>query len=296
DGNMEEGSMRCDANVSIRKKGDTKLGTKVEVKNLNSIRNVKRAIEYEAKRMIELVENGGTIIQQTRSFDANNGTTFALRTKEEANDYRYFADPDLPPFNITDAFLENVRKTIPALPEELMKKYVEQLHLPEYDARVICDDKETADYFESLIKETTNYKAASNWMLGPVKSYLNDNSISIKDFSLQAQTLAQLIKLVDENKVNFSIASSKIFPELIKDANAEPLQVAAKLNLLQSSDSDEVLKWVEQALAAMPDKVSEYKKGKKGLIGLFVGEVKKISKGKADPKITNKLLLEKLES
>ncbi len=296
DGNMEEGSMRCDANISIRKKGDKNLGTKVEVKNLNSIRNVKRAIEYEAKRMIEQVENGETIIQQTRSFDANSGTTFPLRTKEEANDYRYFADPDLPPFNITDSFLENVRKTIPALPEELIAKYIQQLQLPEYDAKVICDDKETADYFEALIKETKNYKAASNWLLGPVKSYLNDNGISIKDFSLQPETLAQLIQLVDDNKVNFSVASSRIFPELVKDGNADPLQVAAKLNLLQSSDSDEVLAWVEQALAAMPDKVSEYKKGKKGLIGLFVGEVKKISHGKADPKITNKLLLEKLEN
>jgi aspartyl-tRNA(Asn)/glutamyl-tRNA(Gln) amidotransferase subunit B len=296
DGNMEEGSMRCDANVSIRKKGETKLGTKVEVKNLNSIRNVKRAIEYEAKRMIGLVENGEPIIQQTRSFDAGNGTTFALRTKEEANDYRYFADPDLPPFNITDVFLENVRRSIPALPEELIAKYTEQLQLSAYDASVICDDKETADYFESLIKETKNYKAAANWMLGPVKSYLNDNSISIKDFSLQPKILAQLIQLVDENKVNFSVASSKIFPELIKNANAKPLQVADRLNLLQISDNDEVLTWVEQALAAMPDKVKEYKKGKKGLIGLFIGEVKKISKGKADPKVTNQLLLEKLES
>ncbi len=295
DGNMEEGSMRCDANISIRKKGDTKLGTRVEVKNLNSIRNVKRAIEFEAKRLIDIVEAGETIVQQTRSFEASNGTTFALRSKEEANDYRYFADPDLPPFNITDIFLENIRKTIPALPEELIAKYNGEFHLPEYDARVICDDKETADYFEALIKETKNYKAAANWLLGPIKSYLNDNSISIKSFSLQPKILAQLIQLVDENKVNFSIASSRIFPELMKDGNAEPLQVAAKLNLLQSSDSNEVLAWVEQALSSMPDKVSEYKKGKKGLIGLFVGEVKKISKGKADPKITNKLLLEKLE-
>ena len=295
DGNMEEGSMRCDANISIRKKGDPKLGTRVEVKNLNSIRNVKRAIEFEAKRLIDIVESGEEIIQQTRSFDASNGTTFALRSKEEANDYRYFADPDLPPFNITEIFLENIRKTIPALPEELIAKYTQQFHLPEYDARVICDDKETSDYFETLIKETKNYKAAANWMLGPIKSYLNDHSISIKNFSLQPKILAQLIQLVDENKVNFSIASSKIFPELMKDGNAEPLEVAAKLNLLQSSDSDEVLAWVEQALSSMPDKVTEYKKGKKGLIGLFVGEVKKISKGKADPKITNKLLLEKLE-
>lgn len=296
DGNMEEGSMRCDANVSVRKKGETKLGTKVEVKNLNSIRNVRRAIEYEAKRLIELLENGEDVIQQTRSFDAGNGTTFALRTKEEANDYRYFADPDLPPFNITDIFLESVRKSIPPLPEALIAKYTSQLHLSEYDARVICDDKETSDYFEALIKETTNYKAAANWMLGPVKSYLNDHSISIKDFSLKPKAVAQLIQLVEENKLSFSIASSRIFPELIKDENADPLQIAGRLNLLQISDSNEVLTWVEQALASMPDKVNEYKKGKKGLIGLFVGEVKKISKGKADPKITNQLLLEKLES
>ena len=296
DGNMEEGSMRCDANVSVRKKGEKKLGTKVEVKNLNSIRNVKRAIEYEAKRLIVLLENGEDIIQQTRSFDAANGTTFALRTKEEANDYRYFADPDLPPFNITDIFLEDVRRSIPCLPEELIAKYTIQLHLSEYDARVICDDKETSDYFEALIKETTNYKAAANWMLGPVKSYLNDHSISIKDFSLQPNAVAQLIQLVDENKLSFSIASSRVFPELIRHGNADPLEIASRLNLLQISASNEVLTWVEQALASMPDKVSEYKKGKKGLLGLFVGEVKKISKGKADPKIANQLLLEKLES
>jgi aspartyl-tRNA(Asn)/glutamyl-tRNA(Gln) amidotransferase subunit B len=246
--------------------------------------------------LIELLENGEDIIQQTRSFDAGNGTTFALRTKEEANDYRYFADPDLPPFNITDVFLENVLKSIPPLPEELIAKYTAQLHLSEYDASVICDDKETADYFEALIKETANYKAAANWMLGPVKSYLNDHSISIKGFALQPKTLARLIQLVDENKVSFSIASSRIFPELIKDGNADPLQVAGRLNLLQISDSNEVLTWVEQALASMPDKVHEYKKGKKGLIGLFMGEVKKISKGKADPKIANQLLLEKLEN
>src|SRR5882672_629464 len=172
DGNMEEGSMRCDANVSIRKKGETKLGTKVEVKNLNSIRNVKRAIEYEAKRMIDEVESGEKIIQQTRSFDASTGTTFSMRSKEEANDYRYFTDPDLPPFHVTDVLLESVRETIPALPETLVIKYMSELKLPEYDARVICDDKETVEYFEELITITTNYKAAANWLIGPVKSYL----------------------------------------------------------------------------------------------------------------------------
>jgi aspartyl-tRNA(Asn)/glutamyl-tRNA(Gln) amidotransferase subunit B len=296
DGNMEEGSMRCDANVSIRKKGDTKLGTKVEVKNLNSIRNVKRAIEHEAKRMIDEVARGEKIIQQTRSFDASTGTTFSMRSKEEANDYRYFTDPDLPPFHVTDALLESVRKTIPALPETLVIKYTNELKLPEYDARVICDDKETVEYFEELIKMTANYKAAANWMLGPVKSYLNENNISIDQLPVHAKKIAQLIQLVDDGKTNFSIASSRIFPELVRQPEKDPLQVATDMNLLQSSDTDEVALWVQQALAKMPDKVEEYKKGKKGLIGLFVGEVKKISKGKADPKLTNQLLLKKLES
>ncbi len=296
DGNMEEGSMRCDANVSIRLRGEKKLGTKVEVKNLNSIRNVKRAIDYEAKRLTELVENGGVIVQQTRSFDGSDGTTFALRTKEDANDYRYFADPDLAPFNISDAFLEEIRKTIPALPEELIAKYTGTLMLPAYDAAVLCDDKETSDYFEELVKETTNYKAAANWILGPVKSWLNENNLSIKIFSVSPATLARLIQLVDEGKVSFSIASTRILPVLISSAAKDPFQVAADLNLVQDADAGSVLAWVEEALAKMPDKVTEYKKGKKGLIGLFVGEVKKISKGKADPKLTNQLLLEKLNN
>src|SRR5579859_502625 len=296
DGNMEEGSMRCDANVSVRLKGVTTLGTKVEVKNLNSIRNVKRAIEYEAERMIGLVEEGIAIQQQTRSFDANEGTTFALRTKEEANDYRYFADPDLPPFQVTDALLEEIGASIPALPEALVAKYIRELQLPEYDARVICDDKETADYFEALIKETSNYKGAANWLLGPIKSTLNEQPLPLKDFPVTPRILAQLIALIDEGKLSFSIASSRIFPALMQDPSRTPLETAVSLNLLQSSDTDEINVWVEQALAKMPDKVTEYRKGKKGLIGLFVGEVKKLSKGKADPRLTNKLLLEKLEN
>jgi len=295
DGNMEEGSMRCDANVSIRIRGEKKLGTKVEVKNLNSIRNVKRAIDYEANRMMELTENSEAIIQQTRSFDASTGTTFALRSKEEANDYRYFPDPDLPPFYVTDRLLMEIKNSITALPEELIKKYTSVLHLPEYDAHVICDDKELCNYFEQLIKETKNYKAAANWLLGPVKSYLNEKQISAREFSLLPSTLAQLIQLVDEEKLNFSIASSRVFPALIKSGNTHPLQVATELNLLQNSDAGEVSVWVEEVLAKMPDKVTEYRKGKKGLMGLFVGEVKKISKGKADLKLTNQLLLEKLD-
>ena len=295
DGNMEEGSMRCDANVSVRLKGATELGTKVEVKNLNSIRNVRRAIEFEANRMIGLVEQGVAIQQQTRSFEAADGSTFALRTKEEANDYRYFADPDLPPFQVTDAFLEKIRASIPPLPEELVIKYTNELQLSEYDARVISDDKETVDYFESLIGETSNYKAAANWLLGPVKSSLNDQGQMLKDFPVTPSSLARLMLLVEQGQLNFSIAAERILPVLVKEPSREPLEIAVSLNLLQSSDTMEIAAWVEEALAKMPDKVTEYKKGKKGLIGLFVGEVKRLSKGKADPRLTNQLLLEKLE-
>lgn len=295
DGNMEEGSMRCDANISIRLKGETALGTKVEVKNLNSIRNVKKAIEYEIKRMIEVVEGGGKIVQQTRSFDASNDTTFAMRTKEEANDYRYFPDPDLPPFVVTEELLQSIKDAMPPLPEALVTKYREVLNLPEYDARVICDDAATIHYFESLIKETSHIKAAANWLLGPVKSYLNEQGKSMDEFLLRAPVLAKLIELVESGQVNFSIASSRIFPVLIENDSKDPLQVATELNLLQNSDAGAISVWVEEVLAKMPEKVAEYKKGKKGLIGLFMGEVKKLSKGKADPKIATQLLTEKLE-
>jgi len=296
DGNMEEGSMRCDANVSVRLKGETRLGTKVEVKNLNSIRNVRRAIDFEAKRLIGLVATQRPVQQETRSFDANNGTTFSLRTKEEANDYRYFADPDLPPFEVSDAFLASIQASIPPMPEELVARYTAELRLSEYDARVICDDKETVGYFESLIAHTENYKAAANWLLGPVKSSLNEQGLDWKDFPVPPQALARLIQLVEEGRLSFSIAAERIFPELVREPSRQPLDIAVGLNLIQSSDTAEISAWIEQALAGMPDKVSEYKKGKKGLIGLFVGEVKKLSRGKADPKLTNQLLLEKLEN
>ncbi len=295
DGNMEEGSMRCDANVSIRLKGEKELGTKVEVKNLNSIRNVKKAIEFEIKRMIALAEKGEPIIQQTRSFDASDDTTFYMRTKEEANDYRYFPDPDLPPFEVTEELLHNIRAAMPPLPEQLVARYRDILRLPEYDARIICDDLATIHYFELLIKETPHTKAAANWLLGPVKSYLNDQSISMENFPLQPPTLAGLIALVEEGKVNFSIASSRIFPVLIEKGAADPLEVATGLNLLQNSDAAAIAEWVEEVLRNMPDKVAEYRKGKKGLIGLFMGEVKKLSRGKADPKVATQLLTEKLE-
>jgi aspartyl-tRNA(Asn)/glutamyl-tRNA(Gln) amidotransferase subunit B len=267
----------------------------VEIKNLNSIRNVKRAIDFEVNRMAELAGKNETIVQQTRSFDAVNGTTFSLRSKEEANDYRYFPDPDLPPFDVTPVLIRDVQTSIPALPEELIRKYMEMYKLSRYDAEVITDDKETADYFESLTSLTDSYKAAANWLLGPVKSFLNENNISISSFPLEPAGMASLIGLVEDGHVHFSTASSRIFPEMIAGIARDPMEIATRLNLIQTGDDAQILEWVKQAMDKMPDKVLEYKKGKKGLLGLFVGEVKKISKGQADPQLTNQLLIQKLE-
>lgn len=296
DGNMEEGSMRCDANVSVRLKGASHLGAKVEIKNMNSIRNVKHAIEHEAKRQIELLAVGAWIEQETRSFDAHLGTTFGMRSKEMANDYRYFPEPDLAPFRITTEELAEIRKSIPPLPEELINKYTKQLGLPEYDARVLTEDKNMADYFESLIRLTNNYKAAANWILGPIKSYLNEQAIEITAFALPPASIAGLIKLIDEGSINFSIASSRIFPALLQSPERQPIEVATTLNLLQDNNADHIVPIVEEVLARYPDKVAEFRKGKKGLMGLFVGEVMKMSKGKADPKLTNQILEQKLKA
>jgi aspartyl-tRNA(Asn)/glutamyl-tRNA(Gln) amidotransferase subunit B len=294
DGNMEEGSLRCDANVSIRLRGETELGTKVEVKNLNSIRNVKKAIEYEIQRMMEMVERGEAITQQTRSFNADNDTTFAIRDKEEANDYRYFPEPDLTPFNLTEDFIKSIQQALPPLPEQLFASFRQQYNLPEYDARQLTEEKSIADYFENVAVINSNYKAISNWLLGPVRQYLNENNFSFAELLLQPASLAQLISLVEEGKVNFSVASSRILPLLLSGTDKSPLEHAQELNLIQVKDSNEIESWVDEVINKMPDKIAEYKKGKKGLMGMFVGEVKKISKGKADPQVSMKLLEEKL--
>ncbi|MEO8404623.1 MAG: Asp-tRNA(Asn)/Glu-tRNA(Gln) amidotransferase subunit GatB [Chitinophagaceae bacterium] len=296
DGNMEEGSLRCDVNISARKKGDTTLGTKVEVKNLNSIRNAKRAVESESKRLIAMLEKGETVLQQTRSFDAVNGTTFAIRDKEDADDYRYFADPDLTPFHLEDSFIESIRKTIPALQQDRIKKYTAQWQLSEYDAQVLTEEKETADYFETITTHTSNYKAAANWMLGPVKSWLNENNKEIDTFPLSPAKIAELIKLVDTGKVSFTAASSRLFAYLLEHPSTTAEQAATEQNLLQQSDASALGPIIDEILEKYAEKVTEYKKGKKGVLSLFVGEVMKRSKGKADPKVTNELLLEKLKA
>ena len=291
DGNMEEGSLRCDANVSVRLKGEKKLGTRVEVKNLNSIRNVKKSIEYEIVRLIEV---GGTITQQTRSFDASNDTTFAIRDKEEANDYRYFPDPDLAPFVLSESYIDLIKSGLPILPDALEEKLMTQYQLNNYDATQICESLNTVKYFEATAKHTTNYKSVANWMLGPIKSYLNEVGLEFVSIALQPATLADLIKLIDAGQLNFSVAASKILPQLIDGTKTDVLAVANDLNLLQVSDEAALEAWIDAAIASMPDKVIEYQKGKKGLIGLFIGAVKKISQGQADPNKVSELLIQKL--
>ena len=305
DGNMEEGSLRCDANVSVRKRGEQKLGTKAEIKNLNSIRNVKRAIEFESRRMMEMLAQGLEITQQTRSFDADSGTTFSIRDKEDAEDYRYFPDPDLTKFSLTDEFIENIRKTIPVLQKERIKKYTSEYQLSDYDASLLTEEKKFSDYFEQMINNLPPpldgargrpFKPAANWMLGPVRSWLNDNNLEIDEFPLAPTKIAGIIELIEEGKLSFSVASSKLFHEIIKSPKSDPGKIAEQKNWMQDSDTDHIENLIDQVLNKFPEKVKEYKKGKKGLIGLFVGEVMKLSKGKADPKITNDILSEKLNS
>ena len=296
DGNMEEGSLRCDANISVMKKDATEFGQKVEVKNMNSIRNVQRAIEHEITRQIDVLEKGGIIDHETRTFDAASGITFGMRSKEEANDYRFFPEPDLLPYWVTQKEIDGIKTTMPPLPNELKKKYVSELGLSEYDAGNLTESKPIALYFEELIKQTNNHKAATNWLMGEVKSYLNTNGIGIEEFPLKPITIANLIVLIDENKVSNSVTSQKIFPLLIENPNKTAEEIAIENNLMQENDDDALSGFIDLALAKYPEKVEEYKSGKKGLVGLFMGEVMKLSKGKADPKKANQILREKLEA
>lgn len=295
DGNMEEGSLRCDANISVMLKGSKTYGKRVEVKNMNSIRNVQRAIEHEIKRHIDIIETGGQIVQETRSFDAPSGTTISMRGKEDAHDYRYFPEPDLQPLKIFQEHIDLIKENMPPLPNELLKKYTEQLKLSEYDASVLTDRKEIALYFEDLISHTNNYKAAANWVMVAIKAYLNQNAIEIEDFPIKADKIAKLITIIDEGKVSNSVATQNIFPKLIENPEKDPLNIAEENNLIQNSDSSAIEDIVKEVIAKYPEKVAEYNAGKKGLIGMFMGEVMKLSKGKADPKSANKIVQKILE-
>ncbi len=290
DGNMEEGSLRCDANISIRIKGDKKLGTRVEVKNLNSIKHVKHAIEIEIERLVEITERGESIIQQTRSYDADRGTTFAIRTKEDAEDYRYFPEPDLAPFHFTDSFIEAIKSKLPSLPQQRIDHYIHDLGLTEYDASQLVDEISLSNMFEGIAAGTNHKKLLANFFLGPVRSHLNAHELGWDALHISASQWDGLLSLVAEGKIAFSIAAQEILPQLYTNDNADALQIATQQNLVQDADAAEITAWVELVLNSMPEKVDEYRKGKKGLIGLFVGEIKKVSKGKADPRIATELL------
>jgi aspartyl-tRNA(Asn)/glutamyl-tRNA(Gln) amidotransferase subunit B len=256
---------------------------------------VKRAIEAEVERLIEITERNEPILQQTRSFDADKGTTFSLRSKEEADDYRYFPEPDLPPFYISDKHIEDIKQRMPVLPAALQQNYKESYGLSAYDAAVICSDKDDAAFYEDLIKEHQLYKPAANWMLGPLKAWCNETNISLREFPLPASKVAELISFTESGKVSFNMASTRILPAMIAAGGGDPLAIATRMNLIQESDESTVEQWVKETLAAMPDKVKEYQAGKKALIGLFAGQVKKLSNGKAAMPLVNKILEQQLK-
>lgn len=296
DGNMEEGSLRCDANISVMLKGAKEFGKKVEVKNMNSFRNVQRAIDFEIKRQVDLIENGGKIAGETRSYDAVNDQTFAMRSKESANDYRYFPEPDLQPVYVTKEYVAKIKSELPTLPSELFRIYTKEYKLSEYDAHQIIDSKEVAMYFNELVKHTKNYKSAANWLMGPVKSYINERALHFSELGLKPEKIAEIIRLIDDNKISNSAATQRLFPAIVSEPEKTAEQLSKELDILQNSNSDELLGLVEQVLAKYPEKVTEYQGGKTGLLGLFVGEVMKQTKGKADPKLLNQLVRETLES
>lgn len=298
-GNMEEGSLRCDANISLKPAGASVLGTRVEVKNLNSIRFVKNAIDFEVSRMAALLDKGEKIIQETRSFDAANGTTFSLRTKEDAEDYRYLPEPDLAPVMIPEALLSNLKAALPVLPRATEEKFISAYGLNISEAAQLAAEKDTAHYYEALVQElgtaTVQTRAAANWMLGPVRSYLNEHHATQAEFPLTPAKLSGIIQLVLEGSISFSIASGKLFTALLKDPAKEAQVLVKELNLFSNNDADELEQWVEKVLEKHPDKVAAYKKGKKGLAGFFTGEVMKLSRGRANPTLLQQLVEQKLK-
>lgn len=294
DGNMEEGSMRCDANISIRLKGSDEFNTRVEVKNMNSIRNVQRAIEFEVKRQAEMIEKGEKLTMETRSFDAPTGTTIGMRSKEQAHDYRYFPEPDLQPLHVSQEYIADIKKNMPPLPGELFLKYTKEFGLTEYDAYQLTDSKPVALFFENILQYTSNAKAAANWIMGPVRSWLNENGMEIEQFPLSAERLASLITLLENGKVSHTIAAQNIFPLLISEKNKTAEQIAVENNWIQESNSDFLLEIIRDVITQHPEEFKKYKGGKTNIVGVFMGEVMKRSKGKADPKAANQLLIKTL--
>jgi aspartyl-tRNA(Asn)/glutamyl-tRNA(Gln) amidotransferase subunit B len=296
DGNMEQGSLRCDVNISVRPKGDEKLGTKVEIKNLNSIRFIKKVIESESQRLIALHRSGEAILQQTRGLNEDNFTTYAIRTKEDEDDYRYFPEPDLPPFFVSDEIIETIRSQMPPSVAAVKNDLITTYQLPEYDAQQLASDVELTTYFTSITKHTSNFKAAANWTIGTVKNYLNTHDLSLDEFPVLPVSIARLIQLIDEGKINFGTAAQKIFPALITNPSLPIEEFIKENDLYLQTSGDQIDMLIQSALEKHAQKITEYKKGKKGLLSLFVGEVMKLSKGSADAKLVTEKIIEKLKA
>ena len=287
DGNMEEGSLRCDANVSVRPKGSDKLGTKAEIKNVNSFRYVQKAIEYEIKRQIMLVENGEEVVQETRLFDSSKGVTFSMRSKEEAHDYRYFPDPDLLPVVMDEKQIEEIRNSLPELPDQKLARFKEEYGLPEYDAGVLTATIEIADYFEKCIKEHNNPKTVSNWIMTEVLRELKDED-NIDTFPITPEKLAELLNLIQDGTISGKIAK-EVFEEMLSSGKGAK-EIVEEKGMTQISDQSELEDIISQILNAHPDEIERYKAGDQKLMGFFVGQAMKETKGKANPKVVNELL------
>lgn len=296
DGNMQEGSLRCDANVSIRLKGEEAYGERCEIKNINSFKFLKKAVDYEVKRQIKVIESGGAIEQQTRGFDVEKGTTFAQRSKENAHDYRYFPEPDLSLLNIDRNKVDSIQNSLPELPEAASQRLQNTYNLSEYDADLLVSDKAFLSYYEALTESTKLAKKSANWMLNTYKSYLNEHELEFDTDLIKTESLAELILMVEEGKVNIQNAQQVIFPELVKENANSPLNIAKELDVLVSNEGNFAETIIEEIIREHPKEHELYtKRGKKNLLGFFMGKLMKASKGKVDPKSAQALLIKKLE-
>jgi aspartyl-tRNA(Asn)/glutamyl-tRNA(Gln) amidotransferase subunit B len=292
DGNMEEGSFRCDANVSIRPVGQLELGTRTELKNMNSFRNVERAITYEVQRQQHLIRSGAQVVQQTLLWDANKLETRQMRSKEEAHDYRYFPEPDIPPVIVTDAMLAQLKSELPELPEVRFKRFVTQLGLPANDAEVLTDNRYMADFFEDCYKHAGSAKPVANLCISEVRRVLNERGLDIRDFPISAERLAGLVQLRESDKISSS-AMQSVFNLMLED-NRQAEEIAASQNLMQVSDTGFLEPLVDAVLAENPDKVQAFINGKEGLMGFFVGQIMKNSQGKANPQLVSQMVRDRL--
>ena len=291
DGNMQEGSLRADVNVSVRKFGDDKLGTRCEIKNVNSIKFMQMAIEYEANRQVELLEEGGKIDQETRLFDTKKNQTRSMRSKEDAHDYRYFPDPDLLPLEFNDEYIENVKKEIPELPDQKKNRFIEKFKLTPYEATILVSDLDTSKYFEKVI-EKSDVKLSANWITGELFALLNDKNLEISQSPIGPENLSKLLNLISDGTISGKIAKT-VFEIMSKDEK-DPNLIVKEKGLKQESDPKALEVLIQKVLSSNEDKVKEYKSGKDKLFGFFVGQVMKESKGKGNPQLINKILKEKL--